>query len=153
LGGYAVLVLFAAMLGLHCGMIHADSRTAIGVSLGTLAFLLAGVAVCIALLTAFSDPLGRSFRVQLAPFLAMMVGGSAGMYLALGQRTGSSAILWASVACPLATFWAITSYFLNFSLGIFLVTLASYGFATAAMMIPAISEFDAIAGRSSGGKG
>lgn len=153
IGGLIVLNLFVAMLGLHCGMIHANSRVAVAVSLGTLFFLLVGIATCIALLIAFSDPFGQSFQVQIAPFLAFMIGGSAGIYVAIGAKSPSSAVFWASLLCPLATFWAITSYFLDFSLGIFLVTLFTYGFATLSMLIPSIAEFDVTTGRTTGGEG
>ncbi len=153
IGGLIVLNLFVAMLGLHCGMIHANSRVAVAVSLGTLFFLLVGIATCIALLIAFSDPFGESFQVQIAPFLAFMIGGSAGIYVAIGAKSPSSAVFWASLICPLATFWAITSYFLDFSLGIFLVTLVTYGFATLSMLIPSIAEFDVTTGRTTGGEG
>jgi hypothetical protein len=146
----AVLDVFVAVLGLHCGMIYASSRSAILASLGTLFFLLVGVATCIAVLLAFSGPSSRAFEVQLAPFLAFMVGGSAGLYFALGAKSPSAAIGWAALVCPFATFWAITSYFLDYTLGIFLVTLATYGFATLAMLIPAVAEFDAIIGRTTG---
>lgn len=145
-----VLDVFVAVLGLHCGMIYASSRSAILASLGTLFFLLVGVATCIAVLLAFSGPSSRAFEVQLAPFLAFMVGGSAGLYFALGAKSPSAAIGWAALVCPFATFWAITSYFLDYTLGIFLVTLATYGFATLTMLIPAVAEFDAIIGRTTG---
>lgn len=146
-----VLYLFVAVLGLHCGMIYQSGRSAILASLGTLFFLFVGVATCIAVLLAFSGTSSRAFEVQLAPFLAFMVGGSAGLYFALGAKSPSAAIGWAALACPFATFWAITSYFLGYTLGIFLVTLATYTFATLAMLVPAVSEFDAIVGRTTGG--
>jgi hypothetical protein len=146
-----VLYLFVAVLGLHCGMIYQSSRSAILASLGTLFFLFVGVATCIAVLLAFSGSSSRAFEVQLAPFLAFMVGGSAGLYFALGAKSPSAAIGWAALACPFATFWAITSYFLGYTLGIFLVTLATYTFATLAMLVPAVAEFDAIVGRTSSG--
>lgn len=149
-GALVVLDLFVAVLGLHCGMIYASSRSAIFASLGTLFFLLVGVATCIAVLLAFSGPSSRAFEVQLAPFLAFMVGGSAGLYFALGAKSPSAAIGWAALVCPFATFWAITSFFLDYTLGIFLVTLGTYGFATLTMLVPAVAEFDAIIGRTTG---
>ena len=150
IGVLVVLDLFVAVLGLHCGMIYASSRSAIFASLGTLFFLLVGVATCIAVLLAFSGPSSRAFEVQLAPFLAFMVGGSAGLYFALGAKSPSAAIGWAALICPFATFWAITSYFLDYTLGIFIVTLATYGFATLTMLVPAVAEFDAIIGCTTG---
>ncbi len=58
----------------------------------------------------------------------------------------------ASVLAPIATFWAITSFLLQYTLGVFLVTVFTYGFATAAMLVPAISEFDVAKARTAGGE-
>ena len=71
---------------------------AISVSLGTLFFLLIGVATCMRIMIAFSG----SFSFQLQPFLAAMLGGFVGLYLALGARNPSPAITfcWAGI-------WAI----------------------------------------------
>lgn len=144
IGGLAVLYAFSAMLGVHVGMHYANSRTAIATSLGTVFFLFLGVATCMWMMIAFSG----SFEAQLQPFLAFMVGGGVGLYVALGARNPSPAIGVASFACPFATFYAITSFFLDYTLGVFLVTAAAYGFATAAMLIPAIYEFDVATGRT-----
>ena len=54
----------------------------------------------------------------------------------------------ASFLCPFATFYAITSFLLDYTLGVFLVTIGAYGFTTAAMLIPAIYEFDVATGRT-----
>ena len=69
--GMAVLYVFVAVVGLHCGMIYENSRTAIATSLGTVFFLFLGVATCMRIMVAFSG----SFNVQLGPFVALMVGG------------------------------------------------------------------------------
>lgn len=143
-GGLAVLYCFVAMLGLHAGMHYENSRSAIGVSLGTVFFLFLGIATCLRIMVAFSG----SFQVQLQPFLAFMLGGGIGLYVALGARTPSTAIGVASLLCPFATFYAITSFLLNYTLGVFLVTAGMYGFATAAMLVPAIYEFDVATGRT-----
>ncbi|MDO4574859.1 MAG: ABC transporter permease [Planctomycetia bacterium] len=137
-GGLGVLLVFAAMLGIHSGMAYAASRSAIGVSLGTLFFLFVGVAVCLRMMLS----LGGSFQAQIQPFLAFMVGGGVAMYLALGARNPSSAMALASFGCPFATFYAMTALLMNYTLGVFLVVVVTYGFTTAAMLIPAISEFD-----------
>lgn len=144
-GGLAVLYVFVAMLGIHAGMIYANSRSAIATSLGTVFFLFLGVAVCMRMMVAFSG----SFQAQLQPFLAFMVGGGVGLYVALGARNPSAAIGLASFVCPFATFYAITSYFLNYTLGVFLVMAVAYGFTTAAMLVPALYEFDVATGRAS----
>ena len=148
LGGLTVLYLFVAMLGVHAGINYDNSRTAIATSLGTVFFLFLGVAVCMRMIVAFSG----SFQAQLQPFLAFMVGGGIGLYVALGARNPSSAIAVAAFICPIATFYAIASFLLESTLGVFLVTAAAYGFTTVAMMIPAIYEFDVATGRASAGE-
>ncbi len=147
LGGLAVMDVFVAMLGVHSGLTYSNSRTAIGVSLGTVFFLFVGIATCMRMMIAFSG----SFHVQIQPFLAFMFGGGIGLYAALGSRNPSLAIGIASVLAPIATFWAITSFLLQYTLGVFLVTVFTYGFATAAMLVPAISEFDVAKARTAGG--
>jgi ABC-type Na+ efflux pump permease subunit len=147
-GGLAVLYLFVAVLGIHAGMIYGNSRTAIAVSLGTVFFLFLGVATCIRMMVAFS----ASFQAQLPPFLAFMLGGGLGMYVAMGARNPSAAIGVAAFLCPIATFYAITSFFLNYTLAVFLVVAAAYGFTTAAMLVPAIYEFDVATGRTAIGE-
>ena len=147
LGGLAVMNVFVAMLGVHAGMSYGNSRSAIGVSLGTVFFLFVGVATCMRMMIAFSG----SFHWQIQPFLAFMLGGGVGLYAALGARNPSLAIGVASMLCPIATFWAITSFLLQYTLSVFLVTVVTYGFATAAMLIPAIYEFDVATGRTTGG--
>lgn len=145
LGGLAVLYVFVATLGIHAGMIYANSQGAIATSLGTVFFLFVGVAACMWILVA----LGGSFEAQLPAFVAFTVGGGVGLYAALGVRNPSPAIGIASFLCPLATFYAMTSFLgVDYTLGVFLVTAAAYGFATAAMLVPAIYEFDVATGRT-----
>ncbi len=140
----AVLYVFVAVLGIHAGMIYSNTHTAIGVSLGTLFLLFLGVAVCMWILVVFRG----AFQVQLWPFAALFLGGGVGLYLALGARNPSAAIGVAAFVCPFATFYAITSYLLGATLGVCLVTVGVYGFATAAMLVPAIYEFDVATGRT-----
>jgi hypothetical protein len=147
LGGLAVMNGFVAMLGVHAGMSYDNSRTAIGVSLGTVFFLFVGIATCMRMMIAFSG----SFHWQIQPFLAFMLGGGVGLYAALGSRNPSLAIGVFSVAAPIVTFWAITSFLLQYTLSVFLVMVATYGFATAAMLVPAIFEFDVATGRTTPG--
>lgn len=148
LGGWTVLCAFAAMLGIHSGMNYVSSRGAIAVSLGTVFFLFVGVAVCMRIMVAFSS----SFQVQLQPFLAFMVGGGIGLYVSLGIRNPSPAIQAAAFGCPFAIFYAITSLFLGYTLAVFLVVAFTFGFTTAAMLIPALFEFDVATGRTTGGE-
>jgi hypothetical protein len=142
-GGLLVLDGFVAVLGIHAGMNYANSRSAVATSLGTVFFLFLGAATCIWMMLQ-----SGSFEAQLQPFLAFLVGGGAGLYAALGARNPSTAIAVASFLCPFATFYAITSLLLNQTLGVFLVIAAAYGFTTAAMLIPAIYEFDVATGRT-----
>jgi ABC-type transport system involved in multi-copper enzyme maturation permease subunit len=140
----AVLYVFVNMLGIHCGMNYANSRTAIGVSLGVVFLLFLGVVTCMLIMILF----GGSFQTQLTPFLAFILGGSLGLYVTLGYRNPSAAIQMASLLLPLATFYCITSYLLQHFLAVFLVAVLTYGFTTAAMLMPAIYEFDIAMGRS-----
>jgi hypothetical protein len=142
--GLAIMDVFVIMLGVHSGMNYANSRTAIGVSLGSVFFLFLGVVTLILFMISFSG----SFQTQLAPFLAFIVGGSVGLFVALGIRNASSAIGWASLLLPFATFFAITNFLVDHLASAFLVTAATYGFTTATMLVPALSEFDIARGRS-----
>jgi ABC-type transport system involved in multi-copper enzyme maturation permease subunit len=143
-GSLLVLDAFVIMLGIHCGMHYANSRAAIGISLGTVFFLFLGVATCMVMMISFAG----SFESQLAPFLAFILGGSVGLYVALGFRNPSPAIATAALLLPLLTFYAITSFFLGHSLPVFLVIALMYGFATTAMLMPALSAFDFAMGRA-----
>ena len=136
---------FSAMLGVHCGMIYSQSRNAIGTSLGTLFFLFLGIATCMLIMMSFRG----SFARQLPPFLAIILGGGTGLYVAMGSRNPSPAIGLAAFGLPFLTFFAITSFILrNQELTVFSVIAAAYGFATVAMIVPALSEFDFAMGKS-----
>jgi ABC-type transport system involved in multi-copper enzyme maturation permease subunit len=146
--GLLVMDVFVAMLGVHTGMAYANSRTAIATSLGTVFFLVIGVATCMWMMIVFG---GGSFHVQLAPFVVFILGGGLGLYAALGSRNPSSAIGLASLICPFATFYAITSYIaFGNTLGVLLVVAFTYGFTTTAMLVPAVYEFDVATGRTTG---
>lgn len=144
-GGWLVMVTFVLMLGVHSGMNYVNSRTAIAISVGTVFFLFIGIATCMRIMVAFSG----AFTVQLQPFLLFVAGGGFSLVAALGWRNASTAIWIASFAAPFATFYALTSFLNGQTLGVFLVVTATYGFTTAAMLIPAVYEFDvATGGRS-----
>jgi len=146
--GMALLLFFAAVLGLHAGLSHTASRRAIAVALGTVAFLFVGVATAMRIMVAF----GASFELQLAPFLAVIVGGAVGLYAALSARNPSPAIAWASALLPALTFVAITGFLQGNALQVFLVAAVAYGFATLAMLVPAIGAFDLLTGRTTTGE-
>ncbi|MDZ7616401.1 MAG: hypothetical protein U1E05_05310 [Patescibacteria group bacterium] len=144
LGGLAILYGFVAMLGIHAGMHYENSRHAIATSLGTVFFLFVGVATCIWMMIVFSG----SFHAQFMPFFVLMVAGGTGLYIVLGARNPSTAIGIASFACPFATFYAITSYMLGSNIAALLAVGFAYGFATLALLVPAIDEFDVATGRT-----
>ncbi len=135
--GLSIVIVFIAVLGLHCGMIYANSRQAIGVSLGTVFFLFVGVITSMVMMVSFTG----NVEAQLPPFIACMVGGSLGLYSALGLRNRSPAIGLASFILPLAMFVTITSFLLERYLTVFLVAGLAYGFAATSMIVPALSEF------------
>jgi ABC-type transport system involved in multi-copper enzyme maturation permease subunit len=144
--GLAVMDVFVIMLGIHCGLNYANSRTAVGVSLGSVFFLFLGVVTLILMMISFSG----SFQTQLAPFLAFIVGGSLGLFVTLGSRNPSAAIGLASLLLPFATFFAITNFLVDHLMEAFLVVAFTYGFTTAAMLVPALYEFDIAMGRTKG---
>jgi len=146
--GLAVVIFFAAVLGLYTGLSHPASRQAIAIALGTVAFLFVGVATAMRIMVAF----GGSFELQLAPFLAVIVGGAIGLYAALSARNPSPAVGWASALLPVLTFIAITGFLQGNTLQVFLVVLAAYGFATLALLVPAIGAFDLLTGRTTSGE-
>jgi hypothetical protein len=144
LSGIAALNAFAAMLGLHMGINYANSRTAIAMSIGTILFLFLGVASCMRIMLAFSN----SFENQLTAFLGFIAGGSLGLYVALNWRVNSPALTIVACAAPLATFIAITSFLIGNFGAVFLLTVLTYGFATWAMLVPAIDVFDVATNRA-----
>ncbi|MFM8378291.1 MAG: ABC transporter permease [Planctomycetia bacterium] len=146
--GMAILLFFAAVLGFHAGLCYPSSRRAIAVALGTVVFLFVGVATVMRIMVAF----GSSFELQLAPFLAAIVGGAVGLYAALSARNPSPAIAWASALLPALTFVAITGFLQGNSLQVLLVTAVAYGFATLALLVPAIGAFDLLTGRTTTGE-
>lgn len=141
---FLVLNAFAAMLGIHCGMTYSISQSAVGVSLSTVLFLLLGIGICMRMMMAFQN----SFTHQLQAFIAFMVCGGAAMFYALGIRNPSRALALASGITPFATYIVITNFFQQSYGGAFLVMLIAYGFATAAMLVPAVYEFDVATGRT-----
>ncbi len=147
--GMLVLNVFVATLGIHCGMSYASTRTAISVSLGTVFFLFLGVVTCMVMLVSFTG----NVEAQLAPFLACIVGGAVGLYVALGWQSPSPALAVASMILPFAMFYSITSLLLGHYASVIIVVAFTYGFATTAMLVPRLSEFRVSTGRSKSGEG
>lgn len=139
-----ILNIFVVVLGIHAGLSHANSRTAIGVSLGTVFFLFLGMVTCMLMLISFTG----NVEFQLTPFLACIVGGAVGLYVALGWHLQSSALAFASAILPLAMFYCITSLLLENYTSTVLVLSFTYGFAISAMVVPRLSEFRFAQGRS-----
>ncbi len=134
-----VLYLFVAVLGIHSGLNYVSGRTATLASLGTVFFLCVGIAICMTIMVSFQG----AFQLQLAPFLVMILGGGAALFASLGWRNPSSAIFAASFILPLITFYAITQFLLQTDhLFVLFSLLVGYSFTIAAMLIPALSEFD-----------
>lgn len=137
-----VMDVFSAVLGLHAAMIYLSSRKAIGVSVGTLLFLFLGVSTGMRMMLA----LASSFENQLASFLGFIVGGGLALYVALAWRNPSPAMFLACFFAPLATFIAIVSFLDGKPSLVGIWTVVPYGFAVAAMLVPALSEFDIATG-------
>ena len=142
--GFLVLVVFSAVLGLHSGLSFDNSRSAIGNSLGTMFFLFLGVFVCMMLIVEAKS----SFFQQMTSFLVFILGGSMGLWASLTHRNPSSALTASAFALPFFTFYSIIGFLLGDTLAPFLVVSFTYGFTVAAMLVPAISEFDVALGRT-----
>lgn len=142
--GTSVMLVFVSMLGIHSGMSYNGSRQAIAVSLGTVFFLFLGVITVIMMMISFSG----NFSAQLTPFLACIIGGSIGLYLALGYNVPSPALVVACGLLPITMFYSITSLLIGSYLSVLIVMSATFGFTTLAMMIPRLSEFLVSTGRA-----
>jgi ABC-type transport system involved in multi-copper enzyme maturation permease subunit len=143
--GYLVLVLFAAMLGLHAGLSFEQSRSAILNSLGTIFFLFVGIFICMILIAEART----SFLLQFVPFLVFILGGSLGLWVSLTHKNPSPALTFCAWGLPFLTFYAIVSFLLGSTAAVFFSVLIAYGFTTIAMLVPAVSAFDVALGRTS----
>ena len=142
--GYVVLSLFAIMLGLHGGLTWDNSRNAIANSLGTMFFLFIGIFIFMLLLVEAR----ASFAIQMQSFIVFIGLGSIGLYGSMTHKNPSNALTLAALILPFLTFYAITDFLLGGSLGVCLCICAAYGFASIAMLVPAISDFDVALGRT-----
>jgi len=149
--GFLVLLLFAAMLGLHSAVTFRVSRAAIANSLGTLFFLFVGIALFLLLLVEARS----SFGLQLQSFLLFIVAGSVVLGASLTQRNPAPALWIGAAMLPFLTFYAIASLMLETpqTLSALLGVVTAYGFTTVAMLVPAMSDFDVALGRSRGERG
>lgn len=135
--GTGFVLVFVTMLGIHSGMSYNFSRQAIAVSLGTVFFLFLGVVTVIMMMISFSG----NVEAQLTPFLACIIGGAIGLYLALGYNVPSPALVVACGLLPISMFYSITSLLIGSYLSVLIVMSVTFGFTTLAMMIPRLSEF------------
>jgi ABC-type transport system involved in multi-copper enzyme maturation permease subunit len=142
--GYLVLSLFAIMLGLHGGLTWDNSRNAIANSLGTMFFLFIGIFIFMLLLVEART----SFAIQMQSFIVFIGLGSIGLYGSMTHKNPSNALTLAALILPFLTFYAITDFLLGGTLGVCLCICAAYGFASIAMLVPAISDFDVALGRT-----
>jgi ABC-type transport system involved in multi-copper enzyme maturation permease subunit len=147
--GFLVLVVFSATLGLHSGLSFERSRTAIANSLGTIFFLFIGIFIFMLLLVEARS----SFAQQFASFVVFILAGSIALYSSLSHKNPSAALMLSAALLPFLTFYAITEFLLQGSLGVCLSIAAAYGFTTLAMIVPAVSEFDVALGRTTLDKG
>ena len=147
--GFLSLVFFATMLGLHSGLSFDNSRAGITNSLGTIFFLFIGIFIFMILLVEARS----SFALQLQSFLVFIGAGSIGLYASLTHKNPSNALTLAAGLLPFLTFYAITEFFLQGTLGVCLWITVAYGFTTIAMLVPAISDFDVVLGRTTLDKG
>ena len=74
--------------------------------------------------------------------------GSIGLFMSLTHKNPSSALTIAAAMLPFLTFYALTLFLLDGTLGVCFWICVAYGFATVAMLIPAISDFDVALGRT-----
>ncbi|GAB4156737.1 MAG: hypothetical protein Tsb009_33760 [Planctomycetaceae bacterium] len=142
--GYLILVGFSAMLGLHSGFSYESSRNAIMNSLGTMFFLFVGIFIFMMLLIEARS----SFYLQFQSFIVFIGLGSIGMSASLSRKNPSMALRISAAVLPFLTFYSITEYLLDGTMGVCLAVTIAYGFTTLAMLIPAISEFDVALGRT-----
>ncbi|WP_231734052.1 ABC transporter permease [Calycomorphotria hydatis] len=142
--GYLSLAAFTAMVGFHAALSHANSRTSIGTSLGTVFFLFVGIFIFMLLLVEARS----SFALQFQSFLVFIVAGSILLGASLNYQNPSGALWLASSILPFFTFYAIASYLLGRPAESTLAVIGSYAFATIAMLIPAMSEFIVAVARS-----
>jgi ABC-type transport system involved in multi-copper enzyme maturation permease subunit len=147
--GFLLLVVFAAMLGLHSGLSFENSRSAIANSLGTMFFLFLGVFICMMLIIESRS----SFAQQLTSFLVLILGGSMGLWASFTHRNPSTALTASAFQLPFFTFYAITGFLLGDTMGPWLAVSWAYGFTVVAMLVPAVSEFDVALGRTTLDKG
>jgi ABC-type transport system involved in multi-copper enzyme maturation permease subunit len=154
LGALVVLLAFATVLGIHVALRTQNSQMAIIHGLSTIFFLTVGTLVCLALIL-----INGRFEYQWGSFVFFLIAGVGGLWWVLGGGRPSAALSWASWVCPLSVLYAVMNVLVARPgsqesadpLIPFLVIAGAFGFASAAMLVPLVSEFDVAMGRTSGG--
>jgi len=153
-GASVVLLAFAMVLGIHVALRTQNSRLAVIHTLSTIFFLSVGTLVCMALIL-----INRRFEYQWGSFIFFLVAGIGGLWWVLNRERPSTALLWASIFCPLAVLYTVMTILVAKPGSTesadpvlpFLVVGGAFGFTVAAMLVPLLSEFDVAMGRTSGG--
>ncbi len=151
---FLVLIAFTLVLGIHVALRSANSRGAVLQALGTVFFLSVGTILCIYLIVAT----GR-FAYQWLSFSGFLMAAVGGLWFVLCGDRPSAALTLASWLCPLAVFYAISNLLIGKPgrlesadpLLPFIVTAGAFGFATLAMLMPLLAEFEVAIGKASGG--
>jgi ABC-type Na+ efflux pump permease subunit len=154
LGAMVVLFGFVLALGLHVSLRLTNSRLAIVHTLGTVFFLSVGTLITIYMVVINTG----SFANQWMSFIAFLAVGIGGLLYVLSADRPSPALSLASVACPLAMFYAVTNILIAKPgteesadpLVPALVLVGVFGFTIYAMLLPLVTEFDVALGRTSG---
>jgi hypothetical protein len=153
-GAMVVLLAFAMVLGVHVALRTQNSRLAVIHTLSTIFFLSVGTLVCMAIIL-----INRRFEYQWGSFVFFLVAGIGGLWWVLNRERPSTALLWASIFCPLAVLYTVMTILVAKPgsqesadpVLPFLVVVGAFGFTIAAMLVPLLSEFDVAMGRTSGG--
>jgi len=141
---FLTIALFASVLGIHSGLRHDTSRSAIINSLGTIFLLFVGVLICLYLIV-----ISGRFEAQWAAFVLFIILGSIGLWISLTANAPSGAITLTASIAPAATFYCIIAFVVGDRFSPFAVVTATYAFAVTAMLVPMLSEFDVATGRTS----
>ena len=141
---FLVLAHFSAKLGIHAAITYTNSRTAVANSLGTIFFLMVGILICAGLIIMSDREVGR----QLLSFLIFIGAGSVALFASLGARNPSRAIALVAILTPFWSFYCVISLLNRDIVAAFLVSVAVYGFALMALLVPAVSSFDIALGRT-----
>ncbi len=141
---FLLLCHFSAMLGLHAAITYTSSRTAVANSLGTIFFLMLGILLCAFLIVLSNGEFGR----QLLSFMIFIGAGSVALFGSMGAKNPSNAITLVAILTPFWTFYCIISLVNGDFMAAFLVSVGVYGFALAAMVVPAVGDFDIALGRT-----